>query len=168
MGSSDLAVRDATTTDAAACAALYAPYVTDTTISFEEEPPDAAEMARRIAASQEAHAWLVAERDHRLVGYAYAGTFRGRAAYRHTCEVSVYVDVDAHGVGIGRTLYTALLERMREAGMRRAVGAATMPNDASERLHRTLGFEVVGTFREVGFKRGLWCDVTWFQKALLD
>ena len=168
MGSSDLVLRDATTTDAAACAALYAPYVTDTTISFEEEPPDATEMARRIAASQEAHAWLVAERDHRLVGYAYAGAFRARAAYRHTCEVSVYVDLDAHGTGIGRSLYEALLERMREAGMRRAVGAATMPNHASDRLHRTLGFEVVGTLREVGFKQGRWCDVTWFQKALVE
>ena len=168
MGSSDLVVRDAMPTDAVKCAALYAPYVAETTVSFEEEPPDAAEMGRRIAAAQVHHAWLLAERDGWLVGYAYAGPFRARWAYRHTCEVSVYVDASAHGQGIGRTLYTVLLDRMRVAGMRLAVGGATMPNDASERLHRALGFEVVGTFREVGFKQGRWCDVMWFQKTLVD
>ena len=159
-------MRDATTADAAACAALYAPYVTGTTVSFEEEPPDAAEMARRIAVAQTGHAWLVAERVGRVVGYAYAGAFRARPAYRHTCEVSVYVDAADHGHGTGRTLYAALLERMRETGMRSAVGGATMPNEPSERLHRSLGFEVVGTFREVGHKQGRWCDVRWFQKSL--
>jgi len=161
-------VRDATAADAGACAAIYAPYVHGTTVSFEEEPPDAAEMARRIATSQERHAWLVGTVDDVVVGYAYAGTFRTRSAYRHTCEVSVYVDRERRGGGVGRTLYTALLDRMRAAGMRLAVGGATMPNDASERLHRSLGFEVVGTFREVGFKQGRWCDVQWFQKRLTD
>ena len=81
--------------------------------------------------------------------------------------MSVYVAPNDHGLGIGRTLYSALLDRMRAAGMRLAVGGATMPNDASERLHRSLGFEVVGTFREVGFKHGRWCDVMWFQKSLV-
>lgn len=162
-----LVVRDATPADAAACAALYAPYVVATTVSFEEEPPDAAEIARRIAAAQERHAWLVAEQDGRLLGYAYAGSWRARSAYRHTCEVSVYVDREARGGGIGRTVYGALLDRMREVGMRLAVAGATMPNEASERLHRALGFEVVGTFREVGLKQGRWCDVRWFQKSLV-
>ena len=160
-------VRDASAdNDAAACAAVYAPYVVDTTVSFEEDPPDTSEMARRIAVAQRRHAWLVAERGGRVVGFAYAGTFRDRSAYRHTCEVSVYVDAGERGSGVGRTLYAALLDRMREAGMRLAVGGATMPNEASERLHHALGFEVVGTFREVGFKRGRWCDVRWFQKSL--
>lgn len=166
MGDVDLALRDATAADGAACAALYAPYVADTTVSFEVEPPDAAEMSRRIAAAQQRYAWLLAERDGRLVGYAYGGEFRSRAAYRHTCEVSVYVAEAAQGEGVGSLLYTALLDRMRALGMRLAVGGATMPNDASERLHQALGFEVVGTFREVGFKHGLWCDVRWFQKQL--
>ncbi len=168
MGDGDLVVRDATAADAAACAALYAPYVLGTTVSFEEEPPDAAEMSRRIATAQARHAWLVGERGGRLVGYAYAGEFRSRAAYRHTCEVSVYVDAADQGEGVGSTLYSALLDRVRARGMRLAVGGATMPNDASERLHRALGFEVVGTFREVGFKHGRWCDVQWFQKSLTE
>ena len=160
-------VRDASADhDAAACAAIYAPYVVDTTVSFEEEPPDPSEMGRRISAAQERHAWLVAERGGRVVGFAYAGAFRSRAAYRHTCEVSVYVEAGERGSGVGRALYAALLDRMRVAGMRLAVAGATVPNEASERLHHALGFEVVGTFREVGFKRGSWCDVRWFQKPL--
>lgn len=159
-------VRDATPDDAAACAAIYAPYVADTTVSFEEEPPSPEEMARRIARAQEQHAWLVAEDDDGVLGYAYAGTFRSRAAYRHTCEVSVYVAAGRRGGGAGRQLYSALLDRMAGLGMRLAVGGATMPNDASERLHRALGFEVVGTFRDVGFKQDRWCDVRWFQKRL--
>ena len=163
----DLVVRDATAADAPACAALYAPYVVDTTVSFEEEAPDDAEMARRIAVAQERHAWLLAERDGRLVGYAYAAPVRTRSAYRRTCEVSVYVDASAQGRGVGRALYTALLDRMRDAGMRLAVAGATLPNDPSERLHEALGFEVVGTFREVGFKQGRWCDVRWYQKSLV-
>lgn len=160
-------VRDAAPADAAACAAIYAPYVSGTTVSFEEEPPDGAEMEHRIAVAQEQHAWLVAEGDDGVVGYAYAGAFRARPAYRHTCEVSVYVAADRRGGGVGRALYTALLDRMRGLGMRLAVGGATMPNDASERLHHSLGFEVVGTFQDVGFKHGRWCDVRWFQKRLV-
>lgn len=159
-------VRDAAPEDAAACAAIYAPYVLDTTVSFEDEPPDEKEMARRIAVAQERHAWLVAEDDDGVLGYAYAGTFRARPAYRHTCEVSVYVDAERRGRGVGRALYAALLDRVHDLGMRLAVGGATMPNDASERLHRALGFEVVGTFRDVGFKQDRWCDVRWFQKLL--
>lgn len=162
----DLIIRDATAADASGCAAIYAPYVEETTVSFEEEPPTATAMADRIAAAQERHAWLVAEREGQLLGYAYAGTFRTRSAYRHTCEVSVYVEREGRGSGVGTALYAALLARMRGAGIRQVVGAATMPNEASERLHRALGFEVVGTLREVGFKHGQWCDVRWFQKRL--
>lgn len=161
-------VRDATTADAASCAAIYRPYVTDTTVSFEEEAPDAEEMARRIAAAGRRHAWLVAERDGRVVGYAYGGTFRERPAYRHTCEVSVYVAQGDRGSGVGRALYAALLDRMRDRGMRLAVAGTTFPNEASEKLHRALGFEVVGTFRGVGHKLGRWCDVRWFQLSLTD
>ena len=161
-----IVIRDAVDTDAAACAAVYAPYVVGTTVSFEEQPPDAEEMTRRIVAAQDRHAWLVAERDGRVVGYAYGGPWRSRAAYQHTCEVSVYVGADAQGGGVGRALYTALLDRMRELGMHTALGGTAMPNDASERLHDALGFEVIGTFREVGRKRGRWCDVRWFQKLL--
>ena len=163
---SDVRLRDATRADAAACAAIYAHYVEHTTATFEEVAPSADEMADRIAVAQERHAWLVAELDGRIVGYAYGGPFKARAAYRFSCEVSVYVDVTARGGGTGRTLYAALLDRMESLGLRMACGGVTLPNAPSEALHRALGFETVGTYRRIGWKHGAWRDVTWFQRPL--
>lgn len=122
-------------------------------------------MAERIRA---AHEWLVAERDGRVVGYAYGGTHRTRAAYNRTVEVSAYVDRSAHRSGIGRELYTALFERLRERGFRLLVAGITLPNDASVGIHEALGFEPVGVYRSIGFKNGEWWDVGWWQLDLGD
>jgi L-amino acid N-acyltransferase YncA len=165
-GSGDRQVRSATEDDAAACAAIYAPYVTDTAISFEAEPPSASEMADRIRAASERHAWIVLEEAGTVIGYAYALPFRDRAAYSRTCEVSVYMETGRHGAGGGRALYAALLERLAGRGFHLAVAGMTLPNDASVALHQALGFEPVGTFREVGFKHGRWHDVAWVQLVL--
>jgi L-amino acid N-acyltransferase YncA len=162
-------IRAATTEDAAACAAIYAPYVTDTTISFETDPPTQAEMAERIAAAERTHAWLVLEDledGGRVVGYAYAGPWRSRAAYRWTCETSIYLEIGRRRTGSGRALYEALLARLVERGFRTAVAGMTLPNEASIALHRAMGFEPVGTFREVGRKHGQWYDVAWAQRSL--
>jgi L-amino acid N-acyltransferase YncA len=159
-------VRDATEDDAGACAAIYAPYVTDTAITVEYDPPSAAEMAGRIAAAQRAHAWLVLEDDGRVVGYAYAGPFKERAAYRWTCEVSVYLESGRRRRGSGRLLYEALFARLTERGFRALIAVMTLPNEASEGLHRALGFEPVGTFRRVGWKHGQWRDVAWAQRSI--
>jgi phosphinothricin acetyltransferase len=160
-------VRDATTADGAACARIYAPYVTDTAITFETEPPDADEMAARIAAAQERHAWVVLETEEDgVVGYAYGGTFRTRAAYRFSCEVSVYLELDRRRTGAGRALYAALLDRLSERGFHLAVAGMTLPNEASVGLHRAMGFEDVGAFREVGHKFGTWHDVGWMQRKI--
>jgi phosphinothricin acetyltransferase len=159
-------VRDATQDDAGACAAIYAPYVTDTAITFEYDPPSAAEMARRIAASQRAHAWLVLEEEGRVVGYAYAGPFKERIAYRWSAEVSVYLEQGRRRSGSGRLLYEALFARLTERGFRTLVAVMTLPNDASEGLHRALGFEPVGTLRRVGWKHGEWRDVAWAQRSI--
>src|SRR4051795_5429180 len=156
-------VRTATEADAAACAAIYAPYVTDTVVSFETEPPANAEMARRIAA---AHEWLVLEDQGRVVGYAYATTFHPRAAYRWACEVSVYLEPGRRRTGAGRALYEALLARLTVRGFRMAIAGMTLPNDASEGLHRALDFEPVGTYRRLGYKHGAWHDVAWTQRPL--
>jgi phosphinothricin acetyltransferase len=156
-------VRPATEADAAACAAIYAPYVTDTVVSFETEPPAAAEMARRIAAAIE---WLVLEDAGRVAGYAYAAPFHPRAAYRWACEVSVYLELGRRRTGAGRALYSDLLARLTARGYRVAVGGMTLPNDASEGLHRALGFEPVGTYRRIGYKFGAWHDVAWTQRLL--
>ncbi len=159
-------IRDAVPADAPRCAEVYAPYVTDAAVSFELEPPSAAEMAARIARAQEGHAWLVAERDDRVVGYAYGGEWMTRAAYRWSCTVSVYLEPGLRRTGTGRALYEALFTRLAARGHRTALAGITLPNPASEGLHRALGFEPVGTFRRVGFKDGSWHDVAWWQRPL--
>ena len=159
-------VRHANEDDAEACAAIYAPYVTDTAITFEYEPPSADEMARRIAAAQRAHAWLVLEDDGRVVGYAYGGPYKERAAYRWSSEVSVYLETGRRRSGSGRLLYEALFERLAERGFHTLVAGMTLPNDASEGLHRAMGFEPIGIFRRVGWKHGQWRDVAWAQRSL--
>jgi L-amino acid N-acyltransferase YncA len=159
-------VRSATEADGAACAAIYAPYVTDTAISFETEPPSASDMAERIRSASRRHAWLVLTESENVIGYAYGVPFRARAAYSLTCEVSVYMDMGRHRTGGGRTLYEALLSRLADRGFHLAVAGMTLPNDASIALHRALGFEPVGTYREVGFKHGRWHDVAWVQRLL--
>jgi len=125
------AVRDATERDAEACAGIYAPYVTDTAISFERDPPLPAEMALRIAAAARTHAWVVLEDEGRVVGYAYGCPYKSRAAYRWSCEVSVYLERGRRRGGGGRALYEALFTRLAERGFRTAVAGMTLPNDAS-------------------------------------
>ncbi len=158
-------VREATHDDAAAVAAIYAPMVTDSIISFEEEPPSAAEMAERMAAS---HVWLVAEEDGEVVGYAYAAPVKERAAYRWSCEVSVYLAPGRGRAGGGRRLYEALLERLADRGYRRAMAGTSLPNEASVAFHRALGFQPVGVYRRVGWKHGAWRDVAWMQRTIAD
>ncbi|ANY05262.1 GNAT family N-acetyltransferase [Pseudonocardia sp. HH130630-07] len=162
-------IRDATSADAGACAAIYAPFVTGTAVSFESEPPDAAQMAGRIATARRHHAWRVGtDPDGTVLGYAYGAPFKPREAYRWTCEVSVYLHPDARGRGAGRALYTDLLDRLAERGMVVAVAVLTLPNDASVGLHRSLGFTEVGVFPGVGWKLGRWRDVVWYRRALAD
>jgi L-amino acid N-acyltransferase YncA len=160
-------VRDASERDAASCAAIYAPYVTDTAITFETDPPSPGEMAERIAAASRRHAWVVLEEQGRIAGYAYGAPFHTRAAYRWACQVSVYLELGRRRTGGGRALYTALLARLIDRGFRVAVAGMTLPNDASVGLHRAMGFEPVGTYRRIGFKHGAWHDVAWTQRILV-
>lgn len=161
-------IRDASADDGAACAAIYAPYVRDTAITFELDAPSAAQLTDRIATAQRRHAWLVAERDGRVVGYAYGGEFKTRAAYRWSCEVSVYLVPGLRRTGAGGALYGALFDRLTARGYRTAVAGMTLPNDASVGMHRALGFESVGTFRHIGWKFNAWHDVAFMQRTLLD
>jgi L-amino acid N-acyltransferase YncA len=161
-------VRPATGDDAPACAAIYAPYVRDTAITFETEVPTAVEMAARIDKAQGAYEWLVLETDNTgVIGYAYAGEFKSRAAYRWSVETSVYLAGAQRGGGGGRLLYTELLRRLAARGYRRAFAGITLPNDASIAFHRALGFTDAGVFRRVGWKLSAWRDVAWLQADLL-
>src|SRR5258706_6893852 len=166
--SPSLSVRVAKAADAEACAAIYAPYVTDTAITFEMDPLSVAEMEERITAATRSHAWIVAEDEGRIVGYAYGGPFKSRAAYRWSCEVSVYLELGRRRTGAGRALYEDLLVRLADRGFHTAVAGMTLPNDASIGLHRAMGFEPVGTYRRIGFKHGAWHDVAWVQRSLTD
>ena len=159
-------VREASLSDAEACAAIYAPYVTDTVITFETVPPAAEEMAARIAASAHSHAWMVLEDEGRVVGFAYGGPFKSRAAYRWACEVSVYLEIGRRRTGAGRALYDSLFARLAERGFRTAVAGMTLPNEASVGLHRAVGFEAVGTYWRIGWKHDAWHDVAWMQRPL--
>lgn len=159
-------VRDATAADAAACAAIYAPYVTGTPITFETDVPDERTFAERIEAALARHAWLVAEQEGIVVGYAYGGVWRSRPAYRYACETTVYLRQDLRRSGTGRALMTALLDRLADLGYRRALAGVTLPNAASVGLHEALGFRPAGVFERVGWKRGAWHDVGWWQRDL--
>jgi L-amino acid N-acyltransferase YncA len=152
--------------DAEAIAAIYAPYVTDSVISFEYEAPTATEIAGRIERLTETHAWLVAEDDGEIIGYAYGCPHRERAAYQWATEVSVYVAARHQRRGAGRALYEELFGLLAERGFRLALGGIALPNDASVALHEACGFKPVGVYRGIGFKHGAWWDVGWWQLEL--
>jgi L-amino acid N-acyltransferase YncA len=158
-------IRDATADDAAAIAAIYAPLVTDSIVSFEEDPPSAEEMADRIAAS---HVWLVAEDDGDVVGYAYAARFHPRAAYRWSTEASIYLAPEARGRGTGKRLVAELLVRLKAMGFVNVFGGTSLPNPASERLLESFGFKKVAHWEHVGFKLDAWHDVSWRQLTLQE
>ena len=155
-------VRIAEAKDAAEIAAIYAYYVRETSITFETEPPSAKDIASRITNGLDTHPWLVALNGSDIVGYAYAGRFSSRAAYDWSAETTVYLHRDAHRQGIGKRLYTVLIGLLREQGYHSLYAGVTLPNDASVGLHRSIGMDEVGTYREAGFKAGQWHDVGWF------
>jgi len=152
--------------DAAAVQAIYAPYVRDSAISFETEPPPVDEIASRMRTVLAHAPWLVCEREGRVVAYAYAGRFHARAAYQWSVEVTVYADRTHHRRGAGRALYTALLDALRLQGFCTAVGIIALPNPPSVALHEALGFERVGVIPAVGFKHARWHDVGWWRLVL--
>lgn len=159
--------RRANADDAAAIASIYAPYVRATVVSFETEAPDEAEISGRIAALGDLYPWLAAcDESGAMLGYAYACAFRTRPAYRFTVETTVYVADGAHRRGIGTLLYRELLALLEAQGFTQAIGAITIPNEASIRLHESLGFVRAGTYEKVGFKLGEWRSVGLWQRPL--
>lgn len=159
-------IRNCVIQDAAVFAEIYAPYVTDSWISFEEEPPRESDIARRIDLTMQSYPWLTAVLEGEIVGYAYGGRFRERAAYRYATETTIYLRQDSHRQGIGRALYTALLEELGRRGFTQAVALIALPNEASVGLHERLGFYPAGINREVGYKMDQWIDVGLWQRPI--
>lgn len=166
MTDTDVTIRQATASDAAAVSAIYRPFVTDNAVSFEFEPPSIATMAERIRNTNRHWSWLVAEVNGRCMGYAYGNQFRTREAYRWTVETSAYLATDSRGLGIARLLYQALFESLAARGYRRAIAAIALPNPASLRFHQKFGFEEIGVLKEVGYKFDRWHDVAYYQRTL--
>jgi phosphinothricin acetyltransferase len=161
-------VRLAHAGDAESIAAIYGPYVRDTAISFEVEPPTADEVRTRLRTVLAHAPSLVCERDGAVVGYAYAGRFHARAAYQWTVETTLYVGSADHRRGVGSALYAALLDALRTQGFRAAVGVIALPNPASVRFHERFAFRRVGVLPDVGWKHGEWRDIGWWRLELQD
>jgi len=159
-------IRSARPEDAPAIRRIYAPLVEETIISFEAEPPSEAEMAGRIEATMQGYPYLAAVSGAALLGYAYAGPHRARAAYRFSVDVTVYVAERAQRRGVGRRLYEDLLGDLKERGFHAAFAGIALPNPASIALHEAVGFSKLGVYREVGFKFDRWHDVGWWQRLL--
>lgn len=149
--------------DADVCAAIYAPSVLEGFASFETEPPGPEEMAVRIG---NAHEWLVAERNGQVAGWASAGPFHARPAYRWSVSVGVYVGAASQGQGVGRELYDALLPGLEARGFVTALALIAVPNPGSVALHERCGFERVAVLEAIGYKAGGWRDVAWYRRAL--
>ncbi|NQV84646.1 MAG: N-acetyltransferase family protein [Rhodospirillales bacterium] len=167
-GAPEILIRDATDDDMAAVQDIYAQHVREGLASFEETPPDKAElMRRRDALLAAGYPYRVAEFKGSVQGYAYAGPFRPRPAYLYTVENSVYVSNAAHRQGIGRRLLEDLITRCSELGYRQMVAIiGDSANAASIGLHADLGFETIGVQPSVGFKFGRWVDSVTMQRAL--
>ncbi len=170
----ELTVRPAAVSDAAALAAIYAPYVRGTAVTMELEPPDASAFAARIAATLRRYPYLAARLDGRTVGYAYAGPFHARPAYDWSVETSIYVAQDCHGRGVGRALYDALEQALGQMGVVNLCACIACPKQepdpyltrASMAFHARLGYALCAHFHDAACKFGRWYDVVWMEKAI--
>jgi len=161
-------IRSVTLDDAHTVAEIYAPFVSNAATSFETIPPDTAEIQRRIKDKTPKYPWLVFEADGMVLGYAYGSEHRTRQAYQWSADVSVYTHERARKRGVGRALYTVLLDLLRRQGYFNAYAGITLPNPASVGLHEAMGFTPVGVYSRVGYKLGRWHDVMWLQLRLLE
>lgn len=158
-------IRFAGEADADGIRAVYAPYI-DTPVTFEEEVPDREEFLARVRAIRSRYPYLVAEADGDVIGFAYAHELRERIAFQWNAELSVYLAPHARKRGIGRALYGTLIELLRLQGVKAVYGVVTSPNLASERLHESFGFALMGVQPHAGFTCGTWHDMNWFVKEI--
>lgn len=168
-------LRIATTQDAAQIQAIYSDYVLNSAITFEIEPPSVDEMAGRIEKTLAKYPWIVAEDDGQILGYCYAGAFKGRAAYDCSVETSVYVKRDIRTRGIGRALYTRLEQELKRMGITNANACVAYTDQDTPYLtrgsvifHEKMGYTLVGVFHSCAFKMGRWWDMCWFEKRIAN
>lgn len=161
-------IRLATPADAGGILDIYAPYIADTSFTFETEVPSVAAFAERIRSYLHNWPWLVCEAGGRIAGYAYSSRYRERTGYQWCVECSVYVHDDYLRRGVGRALYTPLFEMLKRQGFRNVFAVINLPNDRSVRFHESLGFQWFATYDHVGYKLGNWKDVGWWRLTIND
>lgn len=169
----DIVIRRATVADAKAILEIYAHYVVNTAITFEYDVPSPEEFAGRIEKTLRRYPYIVAEKGGQMVGYAYAGVFKDRAAYDHCVEVTVYLRHDSCGTGIGAALYKALEELLQEMGILNLYACIAVTDTEDEYLtnrsahfHERLGYRTVGRFTKCGYKFSRWYDMVWMEKFI--
>jgi phosphinothricin acetyltransferase len=159
-------LRDAEPSDGDAICSIYNEYILNTTITFEETPLQAEEMASRIRLVMQSYPWLVYEKDSRVVGYAYAGKWKERSAYRYSVETAIYMDSRHVGKGIGTQLMKELLNRLKAVSLHSVISGIALPNPASVALCERFGFKKIAHFSEVGYKMNRWIDVGYWELLL--
>ena len=169
----EVIIRTATIGDAAEILEIYAPYVRDTAITFEYDVPSPEEFAQRIAGTLQKYPYLAAVCDGKIIGYAYAGPFKTRAAYDWAVELTIYLAPEAQGIGLGRRLYTELESILRRMGVTNLYACIGYPeiedeylNRNSAEFHAHLGYELIGRFSKCGYKFGRWYDMIWMEKLI--
>ena len=162
----DVTIRTARAEDAADIQAIYAPFVQETSVSFETVPPSVETMAARISSNLARHGYFVAQSDAGILGFAYASPYRPRPAYDRTAEVSVYLAPQAQGRGLAQALYRALFAHLAARGFHTAVAIVTLPNPQSAQLHERCGFAHVGSLQDVGCKFGQWHGTAIYQRMI--
>jgi len=156
-------VRNIEVGDAPRVAEIYNYYISNTRITFEEQPLSPEEMLARIVEVTKEFPWLVYVKDGVILGYAYGSKWKARCAYRYSSETSVYIEKDHRGLGIGGALYVRLIEELKKKGLKTIIGGVALPNQGSQRLHEKLGFKKVAHFEKVGFKMNQWIDVGYWE-----
>ena len=145
---------------------IYKPFVTDTVTTFETEVPTIKDFGYRIIETIKKYPWLVLEEKGKVIGYAYASEHRSRCSYQWSCECSIYMAPEARGKGFGKKLYLELFKILKAQGFIHVLAGAALPNEASIAIHKSLGFEEIGTYKKIGFKHNRWIDTYWMQLEL--
>jgi L-amino acid N-acyltransferase YncA len=162
----DYSIRPATLTDAAQILNIYQPYITSSSITFEEKIPSLEEFSLRIQNGMKLHPWLVAEKDNQIIGYAYASKFRERESYRWSCELSLYIIEEFQNKGVAQQLYGSIIDIVKQQGYAIAIAVITLPNEKSVRFHEKIGFKQLFIFPKIGYKLNRWHDVLWMSLTL--
>ena len=158
--------RRATEEDVVSILAIYAPYVTDSAITFEYDVPSEEEFRQRIRTISAEYPYFVCESDGQIIGYAYAHRHMERAAYQWNAEISIYIRQGFTGKGLGKTICQALIDLLRLQGIRNVFSCVTIPNERSAHLHHSMEFSTEGIFQNAGYKCGKWQTIAWFRKNI--